>query len=155
MSAGAYRTPRFRIWAGQGRRSRREPGEKVSVTIASTSPALVDMNSASTCAPTRKVFRSLTRPDLGATRRVCFRPYVCVFRCEASPLRAGKRRGGPRRRAKCRDCFAFGKTDQNEDRRRGRSPACSRDGLAGRKQNRPAVRTHVRMRDRPVACTHL
>ena len=29
--------------------------------------------------PHRKVLRSLTRADLGAIRRICFRAHVCVF----------------------------------------------------------------------------
>ena len=29
--------------------------------------------------PRRKVLRSLTRADLGAIRRICFRTHVCVF----------------------------------------------------------------------------
>ncbi len=42
--------------------------------------------------PRRKVLRSLTRADLGAIRRICFRAHVCVFLRQASPTGAGKRR---------------------------------------------------------------
>ena len=42
--------------------------------------------------PPRKVLRSLTRADLGAIRRICFRAHVCVFLRQASPTGAGKRR---------------------------------------------------------------
>ena len=84
----------FRICTGQGRRSRRLAGRKsflgkdtIHARNRRARPCPLNIPR-----PPRKVLRSLTRADLGAIRRICFRAHVCVFLRQASPTGAGKRR---------------------------------------------------------------
>ena len=99
--------------------------------------------------PRRKVLRSLTRADLGAIRRICFRTHVCV--CFDGRFARPEQANGPTgrgRRMKRRDRFApQNRPERNPAERPGR------DVLA-RRANRDAgcnaaVRPHGRMRDGP------
>jgi len=99
--------------------------------------------------PRRKVLRSLTRADLGAIRRICFRTHVCV--CLDGRFARPEQANGPTgrgRRMKRRDRFApQNRPERNPAERPGR------DVLA-RRANRDAarnaaVRPHGRMRDGP------
>jgi hypothetical protein len=106
--------------------------------------------------PRRKVLRSLTRADLGAIRRICFRTHVCV--CFDGRFARHEQANGPTRRGRrmeWRDGFAL------KQNRPERNPAerPGRDVLARRANRGPgcdaAVRPHGRMRDGPQGRSHL
>ena len=104
--------------------------------------------------PSRKVLRSLTRADLGAIRRICFRTHVCVVDGRFARREQAKGATGRGRRMERRDRFApQNRPERNPAERPGR-------GLLARRANRDAkccaaVRPHGRMRDGPQGRSRL
>ena len=104
--------------------------------------------------PRRKVLRSLTRADLGAIRRICFRTHVCVVDGRFARREQAKGATGRGRRMERRDRFApQNRPERNPAERPGR-------GLLARRANRDAkccaaVRPHGRMRDGPQGRSRL
>ena len=106
--------------------------------------------------PRRKVLRSLTRADLGAIRRICFRTHVCVLLTVGLP--DASRQGA---RPDAGDGWSGGIVLASGQNRPERNPA-ERPGsdVLARRANRDAgrnaaVRPHGRMRDGPQGRSRL